>query len=65
MIPGRIFKIFVKFWAVLGAPVASAEYVQSQLEQKSAEQETLFQRIPLVRRLFWQPTGQVGPIAFT
>ena len=27
---------------VLGAPVGSAEYVQSQLEQKSVEQETLF-----------------------
>ena len=27
---------------VLGAPLGSAEYVQSQLEQKSVEQETLF-----------------------
>ena len=31
---------------VLGAPLGSAEYVQSQLEQKSVEQETLFHRIP-------------------
>ena len=31
---------------VLGAPLGSAEYVQSHLEQKSVEQETLFHRIP-------------------
>ena len=34
---------------VLGALLGSAEYVESQLEQTSVEQETLFHRIPQVQ----------------
>ena len=33
---------------ILGVPIGSAAFVRRQLEEKSAEQETLFHRIPLM-----------------